>query len=67
VTFTSASTVRFFAGAFAEHDLSSVRGVSIGPITSSAMRELGIPIVAEAANHDLDGLVAAIVEAAGNR
>jgi uroporphyrinogen III methyltransferase/synthase len=67
VTFTSASTVRFFAGAFADHDLSSVRGVSIGPITSSAMRELGIPIAAEAANHDLDGLVAAIVEAAGNR
>jgi hypothetical protein len=31
------------------------------------MRELGIPIGAEAAEHDLDGLVAAVVEAAGNR
>ncbi|MDX6377117.1 MAG: uroporphyrinogen methyltransferase / synthase [Gaiellaceae bacterium] len=67
VTFTSSSTVRFFASAFAGQDLASVRGVSIGPVTSATMRELGIPIVAEAANHDLEGLVAAVVEAAGNR
>lgn len=67
VTFTSSSTVRFFTVAFGGHDLGSVRGVSIGPITSATMRELGIPIVAEASSHDLDGLVAAVVEAAGNR
>ncbi len=67
VTFTSSSTARSFAGAFASHDLSSVRGVSIGPITSETMREHGIAIAAEAANHDLDGLVAAVLEAAGNR
>jgi uroporphyrinogen III methyltransferase/synthase len=67
VTFTSSSTVRFFHLAFGGHDLSAVRGVSIGPVTSATMRELGIPIIAEAAEHDLDGLVAAVVEAAGNR
>ena len=67
VTFTSSSTVRFFAGASAGRDLSAVRGVSIGPVTSTTMRELGIAIVAEAAQHDLDGLVAAVIEAAGNR
>jgi uroporphyrinogen III methyltransferase/synthase len=67
VTFTSSSTVRFFTVAFGGRDLGSVRGVSIGPITSATMRELGIPIVAEASSHDLDGLVAAVVEAAGNR
>ena len=67
VTFTSSSTVRFFVGAFAGRDLSGVRGVSIGPVTSATMRELGIPIVAEAADHDLDGLVAAVIEAVGNR
>jgi len=29
------------------------------------MRELGIPVAAEAADHDLDGLVAALVELLG--
>ncbi len=67
VTFTSSSTVRCFQAAFAGRDLSAVRGVSIGPITSATMRELGIPIAAEATDHDLDGLVAAVIEAAGNR
>jgi uroporphyrinogen III methyltransferase/synthase len=67
VTFTSSSTARFFHRAFAGRDLSRVRGVSIGPVTSATMRELGIPIAAEAADHDLAGLVAAVVEAAGNR
>ena len=67
VTFTSSSTVRFFHAAFGDRDLGSVQGVSIGPVTSATMRELGIPIVAEATDHDLDGLVAAVIEAAGNR
>ena len=64
VTFTSSSTVRFFATAFAGRDLAAVRGVSIGPVTSATMRELGIPIVAEAARHDLDGLIEAVIAAA---
>jgi uroporphyrinogen III methyltransferase/synthase len=61
VTFTSASTVRRFAEAFADADLAAVRGVSIGPITSGAARELGVGLVAEAAHHDIDGLVEAIL------
>lgn len=65
VAFTSASTARAFAAAFAGHDLDGVRGVAIGPATSAAMRELGIPVAAEAAEHDLDGLVAALVELLG--
>ena len=60
VTFTSASTARAFAAAYPDADLTALRGVSIGPITSAAMRELGIGIAAEAATHDLDGLVEAI-------
>ena len=48
VTFTSSSTARAFAAAFPDADLAAVRGVSIGPITSATMRELGIGIVAEA-------------------
>ncbi len=61
VTFTSASTVRRFAEAFADADLAAVRGVSIGPITSGAARDLGVGLVAEAAHHDIDGLVEAIL------
>jgi len=60
VTFTSASTARAFAAAYPDAELTALRGVSIGPITSAAMRELGIGIAAEAATHDLDGLVEAI-------
>jgi len=65
VTFTSSSTVRFFVAAFAGRDLAAVRGVSIGPITSATMRDLGIPIIAEATQHDLDGLIEAVIAAAG--
>jgi uroporphyrinogen III methyltransferase/synthase len=57
VAFTSSSTVTRFADALAGHDLSRVRGVSIGPVTSATARELGVGVVAESARHDLDGLV----------
>jgi uroporphyrinogen-III synthase len=39
--------------------------VSIGPITSDTLREHGIEPHVEATRHDLDGLVAAIVEDVG--
>ncbi|HEY3612700.1 MAG TPA: uroporphyrinogen-III C-methyltransferase [Gaiellales bacterium] len=62
VAFTSSSTVTRFAEALAGHDLAGVRGVSIGPVTSATARELGVGVVAEASRHDLDGLVAALLE-----
>ena len=62
VCFTSASTVEAFCEALAGHDLSRVRGVSIGPITSAAARERGVPILAEAEHHDLDGLIRTLEE-----
>ena len=40
--------------------------VSIGPVTSEEARELGLNVVAEARDHDLDGLVAAVKLAASN-
>jgi uroporphyrinogen III methyltransferase / synthase len=72
VTFTSASTVRFLvqsaaraapAGAGAEEPLLSptTRTVSIGPITSAALREHGLPVHVEAERHDVDGLVQALL------
>ena len=57
VAFTSSSTVTRFAEALPGRDLSGIRGVSIGPITSATASELGVGIVAEATRHDLEGLV----------
>ena len=63
VTFTSASTARNFAQILgAERMAKIIAGqrisfLSIGPITSTAMKECGIPIHAEAAVHDIPGLL----------
>jgi uroporphyrinogen III methyltransferase / synthase len=63
VTFTSSSTVRFFAEAGGLDGLSdAARVVSIGPVTSSTARERGIEVHVEAGRHDIDGLVEALVE-----
>jgi uroporphyrinogen III methyltransferase/synthase len=62
VTFTSASTVRFFLRAIAGAELSlDTRIVSIGPITSEALRERGLEPHVEASPHDIDGLVQALI------
>ena len=61
VTFTSASTARSFFDAV---DARSVRGktaaASIGPITSAALVELGVPPDIEAETFTIQGLVEAI-------
>jgi uroporphyrinogen III methyltransferase / synthase len=61
VTFTSSSTVRFWFDAVG--DPAGVRGrlVSIGPVTSDALRERGLEPDVEADRHDIDGLVSALV------
>jgi uroporphyrinogen III methyltransferase / synthase len=64
VTFTSSSTVRFWfeavAGAGAG-EAQRARLVSIGPVTSEALRERGSEPDVEATRHDIDGLVEALV------
>jgi uroporphyrinogen III methyltransferase/synthase len=60
VTFTSSSTVRFFLDGCVLPD--AARVVSIGPVTSETLLEHGIEPHVEAAQHDIDGLVRAIVE-----
>lgn len=64
VAFASSSTVRNFAALVGDQPWSATV-VSIGPVTSATCRDLGITPDVEASPHDLDGLVEAIVEAAG--
>ena len=60
VTFTSSSTVRFFLDA-AGGERPRGRIVSIGPITSATLREHGLEPDVEATEHDVDGLVRALL------
>jgi uroporphyrinogen III methyltransferase / synthase len=68
ITFTSSSTVKFFMQALGSRGLpNGARVVSIGPITSATARELGLDVHAEAAKHDIDGLVETLLaEARGS-
>jgi len=61
VTFTSSSTAKYF------HDLGlawpeGCKAASIGPITTAKLKELGQTNIVEAENHDIPGLVQAIVD-----
>ena len=69
ITFTSSSTVDNFCGLV---DLAALRGrfpslklASIGPITSATLKKLGYQPDIEAAQHDIPGLVAAVLSAMG--
>lgn len=64
VTFTSSSTAEnFHALGLPVPD--SARMISIGPVTSATMRGLGMKIAGEAEQHDIPGLVAALLKANG--
>jgi len=75
ITFTSSSTVRNFVALLDESrgrvgrvhastgpkgHLKGVRLASIGPVTSSTLRELGLPVDVEAAEYTIPGLIKAI-------
>jgi uroporphyrinogen III methyltransferase/synthase len=66
ITFTSASTVANLLAAV-PGGLPDVAGISIGPVTSDAMRGAGIEVTAEAAGSDLESLAAAVAEALDTR
>jgi uroporphyrinogen-III synthase len=73
ITFTSSSTVRNFVALLGKNvwrgrprprkasPLDGVRLASIGPITSSTLRELGLPVDVEAKEYTVPGLIRAIV------
>jgi uroporphyrinogen III methyltransferase / synthase len=64
LAFGSSSTVRNFV-ALTRPDQRRGAVVSIGPVTSATCAELGLDVAVEADPHDLDGLVDALVRAAG--
>jgi uroporphyrinogen III methyltransferase / synthase len=72
ITFTSASTVRNFlsaaaAGAGGAVLCAQTRIVSIGPVTSQTLREHGLTVHVEAAEHDIGGLLQALLADAAAR
>ncbi|HEY2398611.1 MAG TPA: uroporphyrinogen-III C-methyltransferase [Solirubrobacteraceae bacterium] len=68
ITFTSSSTVRFFLQASGDAPLSpATRIVSIGPVTSAALREHGLEPHVEAAQHDIAGVLDALLADAAGR
>jgi uroporphyrinogen III methyltransferase/synthase len=64
VTFTSASSVKAYVDAVGGDLATRVPAVSIGPQTSTALREAGLEVRHEAEESTIDGLVAAIVRGA---
>jgi uroporphyrinogen III methyltransferase/synthase len=66
VTFTSSSTVRFFLEALDGARPERPRLVSIGPVTSAALREHGLEPHVEAERHDIEGVIEALVYDAAN-
>ena len=61
VTFTSSSTVEFFLSAARDRLSSRTRLISIGPVTSAALRKRGLEPHVEASRHDIEGVIEALV------
>jgi len=64
VAFTSSSTVERTVGLLGRSGVPPVV-VSIGPVTSSSARALGLDVSAEARPHTIDGVVEAVLAALG--
>ena len=70
-TFTSSSSATHLAEVARQagiaFPLAGVASVSIGPITSETLREVGWPPAVEAEQHDIPGLISAVVAALESR
>ncbi len=62
ITFTSSSTVRNFVALLGRPAglLAGIKLASIGPVTSSTLRELGLPVDIQAREYTIPGLIRAI-------
>jgi uroporphyrinogen III methyltransferase/synthase len=66
VTFTSSSTVTNLLEALGDRFPKNARVISIGPVTSETARKAGLQVALEAEQHDIDGLLDALLaDAAG--
>jgi uroporphyrinogen-III synthase len=72
IVFTSSSTARNFVALWGNRgrgrprhtsQLEGIRMASIGPVTSSTLRELGLPVDIEAKEYTIPGLIEAIADA----
>ncbi|MBI3684454.1 MAG: uroporphyrinogen-III C-methyltransferase [Acidobacteria bacterium] len=61
ITFTSSSSVRNFLALAGSVALEGVNIASIGPVTSATVHHYGLTVHAEAREHTIDGLIAALV------
>jgi uroporphyrinogen-III synthase len=70
ITFTSSSTVKNFLSLITATNipekLAKVKFASIGPVTSDALREFGLPVHVEADEYTMEGLAQAIVRLFGS-
>jgi uroporphyrinogen-III synthase len=70
-TFTSSSSATHLAeaarAAGMDWPLKGVAGISIGPVTSKTLRELGWEPAVEADPYDIPGLIAAVVRVLGKK
>ena len=62
ITFTSSSTVTNLIEALGDRFPTGARVVSIGPITSETARAAGLTVDVEAARHDIDGFLEALLD-----
>jgi len=67
ITFTSSSSVRNFVALLGDRTrprptLNGIRFASIGPVTSSTLRELRLPVDIEAQEYTIPGLIRAIAD-----
>jgi uroporphyrinogen III methyltransferase / synthase len=61
VTFTSSSTVKNLTAALGDRFPEAARIVSIGPVTSETVRDVGLEVAVEADRHDVEGLLSALL------
>jgi uroporphyrinogen III methyltransferase / synthase len=60
ITFTSTSTVENLLGAIGPSELRNMEAVSIGPVTTAALRSFGVERITEAAEYTTAGIAGAI-------
>jgi uroporphyrinogen III methyltransferase/synthase len=63
VTFTSASTVQGFVAQVGKERAREAKAISIGPVTSAAVREAGMSVLAESAEATVPALAESVVAA----